>query len=248
MIELAISDLKRAGIEVLPRNPANRIRLPLGTVLEAPSSLKWTDYQHSLKLGAFSYHVSGYAFAARIGRYCSFGEDVQIGRQNHPTTWASTSPAFYLRQRLFDVGREFAGAAQFHSDDSVAKGASTAAKETLIGHDVWIGHGAYISAGVSVGHGAVVAAKAVVAKDVPPFAVVAGNPATIKKWRLPPELISPMLKCAWWRFAPWQLKPLDPAHPERFVHHVMHLAATDVFEPTRITITQTGFSSDGPAG
>ena len=81
---------------------------------------------------------------------------------------------------------------------------------TTIGNDVWIGHGATVVAGVTIGDGAVVAQGAVVARDVPPYAVVAGNPAVIKKFRLPPHLISPMLRCRWWRFAPWQLAHLDP--------------------------------------
>lgn len=239
-VSVSIPTLKEAGIEVLPRSSAQTVSLPVGAVLEAPSSLKWTQYQHSLELGAFSYHVSGYAFAARIGRYCSFGEDVQIGRQNHPLSWASTSPAFYLRDKLFDVGEDFEGSDDFNAIPDTPSGRSTEVKVTEIGHDVWIGHGAYIAAGISIGHGAVVGANAVVTRDVSPYAVVAGNPAVIKKWRLPPELISPMLKCAWWRFAPWQLRRLDPANPAAFVHHVMHLNVDDAFVPTVQKITSNG--------
>ena len=47
------------------------------------------------------------ALLADEARYCSFGEEVQVGRQNHPLTWVSTSPAFYLRDRLFDLGDGF---------------------------------------------------------------------------------------------------------------------------------------------
>ena len=224
----------------MPRNQTKQVKLPSGSKIEAPSSLKWTSYQHSLELGAFSYHVSGYAFAARIGRYCSFGEDVQIGRQNHPMSWSSTSPAFYLREKLFDVGDAFNSSREFHDDDKVADGPGTHVRTTHIQNDVWIGHGAYIAAGVTIGDGAVIAAKSVVVKDVPPFAVVAGNPAVIKKWRLDPELISPMLRCAWWRFAPWQLKPLCPADPARFIHNVMHLSSDAVFRPSIVSIGADG--------
>lgn len=209
-------------------------------MIEAPSSLKWTDYQHSLKLGAFSYHVSGFACAAHIGRYCSFGEQVQIGRQNHAMSWSSTSPAFYLREPFFDVGSDFEGASEFHTDVSIPEGASTAVKVTKIGNDVWIGHGAYIAAGVTIGDGAVVAAKAVVVKDVPAYAVVAGNPAVIKKWRLPPELISPMLRCAWWRYSPWLLKKLSPANPKVFIHNVMQLSDEQSFIANKIKINFDG--------
>ena len=239
-IDVSIPALKAAGIEVLPRSSNKQMKIPIGARLEAPSSLKWTEYHHSLELGAFSYHVSGYAFATRVGRYCSFGEDVQIGRQNHPTSWSSTSPAFYLKDQLFDVGRSFRGAHEFHTDESVAEGPATQVRVTQIGNDVWIGHGAYVAAGVTIGHGALVAAHSVVVKDVPPYAVVAGNPAVIKKWRLKPELISPMLRCAWWKFAPWQLKALCPADPARFIHNVMHLPSAEEFEPSVFVVSETG--------
>jgi len=96
-VGVSIKSLKEAGVEVLPRNSSRLINLPVGAIFEAPCSLKWLEAQHSFSMGAFSYHVSGYAFATQIGRYCSIAENVQIGRQNHPTHWASTSPAFYLQ-------------------------------------------------------------------------------------------------------------------------------------------------------
>jgi galactoside O-acetyltransferase len=48
-----------------------------------------------------------------------------------------------------------------------------------IGDKVWIGFGAAIAKGVTVGEGAVIAARAVVTRDVPPWTVVAGNPARV---------------------------------------------------------------------
>ncbi len=155
-------------------------------------------------------------------------------------TWSTTSPAFYLREPLFDVGQDFEGSKNYHSDKDVAKGKATQVRVTSIGNDVWIGHGAYIAAGVTLGDGAIVAAKSVVVKDVPPFAVVAGNPAVIKKWRFQPSLISPMLRCAWWRFAPWQLKSLNPSEPVQFIHNVMHLPDEDAFAPSVVTVQNDG--------
>jgi acetyltransferase-like isoleucine patch superfamily enzyme len=175
------------------------------------------DYEHSVELGAFSYHVSGYAFAARIGRYCSFGENVQIGRQNHPTDWASTSPAFYLQSQLFNVGEEFAQFEDYHNYYPKPSSTPTRVQPTTIGNDVWIGHGAFICAGVSIGDGAVVAAHSVVSRDVPAYTVVAGNPAVIKKQRVSSEWISPLLRLKWWRYAPWQLRHLDVSDVKGFV-------------------------------
>lgn len=231
MISVPIETLKRKGIEVLPRGPDANVNLPRDSRIEAPSSLKWTQYEHSIHLGAFSYQVSGYCFAARIGRYCSFGENVQIGRQNHPLHWVSTSPAFYLGDRLYGLGNDFRDAAAYHSYKFSYQGPATKAKITTIGNDVWIGHGAYIGAGVTIGDGAIVAAHAVVSKDVPPFAVVAGNPATIKKYRLPMQQAAPILRSRWWRFAPWQLQHLDPSNPSAFAAAVNRMTDEPEFSP-----------------
>jgi acetyltransferase-like isoleucine patch superfamily enzyme len=231
--------LRAQGIEVLNRGASNRVMLPRHTVLEAPGSLKWTNYEHSIEMGAFSYQVSGYCFAARIGRYCSFGEDVQIGRQDHPTTWVSTSPAFYLGDRLFDLDDGFAGADAYHDYAFSFRGPPTKVQITRIGNDVWIGHGAYIRAGVTIGDGAIVAAHSVVTRDVAPYTVVAGNPATLRKMRLPPTLISPMLKSRWWRFAPWQLQHLDPSAPQKFITGVAKMTDTAPFEPDVVDLRQS---------
>jgi len=63
----------------------------------------------------------------------------------------------------------------------------------VIGADVWIGRGATIMSGVMIGHGAIVAAKAVVTKTVPPYAIVAGNPARIIKFRFDHTTIEALL-------------------------------------------------------
>jgi acetyltransferase-like isoleucine patch superfamily enzyme len=200
--------LKSAGVECfLPPGST----LPAATLLEPPCSLKWMKIEHSLSLGAFSYAVRGYYFATSIGRYTSIGEDVQVGRHSHPTTYLSTNPVFYLDQKLFDVGTGFTGAQDYDTyRPKLPAGASpTTLKPTRIGNDVYIGHGAFILPGVNIGDGAIVAAAAVVTKDVPPYAVVAGNPATIKKFRVPLHLIGPLLSLRWWRFAPWQHQGID---------------------------------------
>ena len=234
-VRISISGLRSKGVEVLKRG-SRHITLPRHTRVEAPCSLKWTHYEHSLHLGAFSYQVSGYCFGARIGRYCSMGEEVQIGRQNHPLGWASTSPALYLREPLFDIGDGFEGSEGLRNYRFENSEPATNAKITKIGNDVYIGHGAFIRAGVTISDGAIVAANAVVTKDVPPYAIVAGNPAVIKKFRVPVLLISQLLHVRWWRFAPWQMQHLDISDLQGFVTGIREMRETPVFEPSVVSL------------
>jgi acetyltransferase-like isoleucine patch superfamily enzyme len=67
-----------------------------------------------------------------------------------------------------------------------------------IGSDVWIGQNAVFLGGVSVGHGAIVGAYAVVAKDVPPYAIVVGNPARVVRSRFDQSTITRLLALRWW--------------------------------------------------
>lgn len=200
--------LFRLGVETL-HGTGGGVHLPGALRLEPPCSIKWMQIDHTGELGAFSYAVSGYYFATTIGRYTSIGEEVQIGRQDHPLDWLSTSPFQYLNDKLFSIGDEFPGAAEFHAFRShlVGKVPGTVLRPVTIGHDVWIGHGAFIRAGVNVGTGAIIAAGSVVVKDVPPYAIVGGNPAKFIRFRLPEAQIEALLRLQWWRFAPWQLGP-----------------------------------------
>lgn len=91
--------------------------------------------------------------------------------------------------------------------------------KTSIGHDVWIGEGAFIKSGVRVGTGAVVGMGAVVTKDVPPYAIVAGNPARVIRKRFSDELIQSLLATGWWDKDDAELKLLGSYinDPEGFI-------------------------------
>ncbi len=108
-----------------------------------------------------------------IGDYVSIAPDVHILLGgNHQTHTLFTYP---IRSRI--VGGHCA-------EDARSRGPVTIADE------VWIGYGATILSGVTIGRGAIVAAGAVVTHDVPPFAVVGGNPASLIRYRLPQETIA----------------------------------------------------------
>jgi virginiamycin A acetyltransferase len=89
--------------------------------------------------------------------------------------------------------------------------------DIVIGNDVWIGYQATILSGVTVGHGSIIGSKSVVASDVPPYSIVAGNPAPIIRKRFDEETIEKLLTLAWWD---WDLKKITT--------HVAHLTGNDV--------------------
>ena len=76
-----------------------------------------------------------------------------------------------------------------------------------------------------------------VTKPVPAYAVVAGNPAVIKKYRINPYFISPMLRCQWWRFAPWQLAHLDLGDPMGFIAGVVALGQNQDYKPDVVDLS-----------
>ncbi len=218
----AKQNLMAAGISSLH---GKHFTLPENCVFEPPCSIKWMEIKHSLELGAFSYAVSGYYFACRLGRYVSIGENVQIGRHNHPTNWSSTSPVFYQsHQAVFD--RVLDEAKELKIDDFMLGAPGQRVLHTTIGNDVWIGHGAFISPGISIGDGAVIGAHAVVTKDVPPYAVVAGVPATVRKFRFADDIVERMLAVRWWRFSFWDLKGASIVDPRRFLDTIEEKIAT----------------------
>ncbi len=124
----------------------------------------------------------------RIGRYCSLGSRITLicGDGNHLPARASTYP-FPYRAPFDDLVP-----GDFFPEAGYEKSGVT------IGNDVWIGHNAVISKNVTVGDGAIIATYAVVTQDVPPYAVVAGNPGTIKKLRHDGETVAALLALKWW--------------------------------------------------
>jgi acetyltransferase-like isoleucine patch superfamily enzyme len=230
-----IEQLQSLGVSTLLRPGA---MLPDDVIFEPPCSLKWMGVNHSLHLGAFSYAVSGFYFGCRIGRYCSFGEQIQIGRHPHPMHWVSTSPFFYwqykdvLDQQLPD-GIEL----NVHKDFK-RSGPPVTAKLTVIGNDVWIGHGAFILPGVHIGDGAVIAAMSVATKNIPPYAVVAGSPAKVVRYRFPEEQIEALQASKWWEFAPWQMKGAQVDDIPAFLEFIAKLRSTgeSVYAPEKIKL------------
>lgn len=80
--------------------------------------------------------------------------------------------------------------------------------QIIIGNDVWIGGDVLLMSGVHIGNGAVIGAGAVIAKDVPPYAVVVGNPARVIKYRFDAETIARLQRIKWWNLPQEEIEPL----------------------------------------
>ncbi|MBR1807885.1 MAG: CatB-related O-acetyltransferase [Paludibacteraceae bacterium] len=126
-------------------------------------------------------------FHCSIGSYCSISYGVTIGPPEHKYNRISTHPFIY------DSKFGLAGEDQNIRNEKFAN--------TLeIGNDVWIGCNSTILRGIKIGDGAIIGANAVVTKDVPPYAIVAGVPAKVIKYRFSKEIVTKLLEMKWWKW------------------------------------------------
>lgn len=112
-----------------------------------------------------------------IENYVSISSNVKfIIDGGHNTNYLSTYPfeAMFLEKKI---------------DSNI-----TGKGSIIVESDVWIGMNNTILSGVKIGQGAVIAAGSVVTKDVPPYAIVAGNPAKVIKYRFSEDIIQRLLK------------------------------------------------------
>ncbi len=130
------------------------------------------------------YHFDFIGDRLIIGRFCSIAAETRfiMNGGNHATDWFTTFPF-----PAFGHGWETA-----QPESWPYKG------DTVVGDDVWVGYGATVMPGVQIGHGAIIASCSVVTRDVDPFAIVGGNPATPIRHRFDEATRDALLEIAWW--------------------------------------------------
>ena len=153
----------------------------------------------SVTLGDGSYLVRGMLEFGRpqchvlVGKYSSIANGIKfIAGRNHDSHRVSTYPF-----------REAFEGVQGQNENNYPESNHY---QIVIGNDVWIGAYVTILGGVKIGNGAVIGAGAVVAKDVPPYAVVVGNPAKVVKYRFDEATIDWLQKLRWWNWKPEKIK------------------------------------------
>lgn len=136
-----------------------------------------------------------------IGNFCSIASGVKFlfNSANHTLASLSTYPfpLFYEEWSL-----------QVHQITNAWDNKG----DIYIGNDVWIGYEAVILAGVHIGDGAIIGARALVTKDVPPYTIVGGVPATTIKKRFSEDTIQRLLQLAWWN---WDA--------DKIANHITHI-------------------------
>lgn len=162
---------------------------------KASSSLRlWLQDKANIEVGLYTYggcfkpefNVGGKKVT--IGRYCSFGQNIRYFGANHPIDDAVLTPYFY--------NKGFSG---FDVKD--------VHRESLkVGNDVWIGYNTLITSKCHlIGNGAVIGAGSIVTHDVPPYAIVAGSPAKVIRYRFDEQTIKLLEESKWWEYTPEQL-------------------------------------------
>jgi acetyltransferase-like isoleucine patch superfamily enzyme len=154
---------------------------------------------------------------ASIGAFCAIGARTAINPFNHPSNWLSIHE-FQYHPNSFDWVEEYVNFARLqHTPDMLS--------EVTVGNDVWTGHNVNVTAGVNVGDGAIIAAGSVVTKDVPPYAIVAGVPAVVKRYRFPETTIERLLRAKWWDLELSQLSGLPFRDLDRCLDMVEEIKA-----------------------
>ena len=125
-----------------------------------------------------------------FGRFCSIAPGCAIYEVNHVSERCTTYNIF--RNLIFadpSSSNIWSGDLKY---DIVSKGS------IVVGNDVWIGTQSCITSGVTIGDGAIIGANSVVTTDIPPYAIAAGNPAKVIKYRFDADIIKSLLETRWW--------------------------------------------------
>ncbi|MBH9349739.1 CatB-related O-acetyltransferase [Pseudomonas aeruginosa] len=154
-------------------------------IFKAPEKIRLAYPHYEVGVGTYGIpEVTEFGDKAtlRIGAYTSIAAGVKIllGGEHH-TDWLTPYPFPKMIDEVADI-----------PDSTTTRG------DVVIGSDCWICTNALILSGVTIGHGAVVAAGAVVTRDVPPFAIVGGNPARPVRWRVEEDIREALLASAGW--------------------------------------------------
>lgn len=156
--------------------------------------------QWTTKCGKYSYGpLCHNRWVEEVGAFSSFAQGTDA-LENHPTQYVSTHPFIYTDKNCHDNFEEYNAYKEhkWYFPGVLPKGRVHKMRRIRIGNDVWLGKNVLITNGAYIGNGVIAAAGAVITKDVPDYAVVAGIPARIIRYRYTSMQIRELNKIAWW--------------------------------------------------
>lgn len=219
-----LTGLDKYGISITSKTEIGAFGAKRTLLVETPIQLRGGNLDIG-EIGAFSYLGNSGSLirhVGKIGRFCAFARDLQMGHAEHSVSMLSAHPMFCSP---FDTN--WGAAKCLYEDMEIVKENLRESDKSIkrksyiqIGNDVWIGQGAYISRGVTIGDGAVIAARSVVVKDVPPYTVVGGVPAKPIKQRFSDDIIEKLLALKWWDFGPKILKGIRLYNIEEAINKI----------------------------
>ena len=184
LVRMAYPELKTLDVSVAQRTGI--LSSAFDSEVSGKAKLNKPYHLNSTAVGDYSYVMpNSWISQARIGKFCSIGPGFFCGGGIHPVDGISTAPMFYST-------REQNGMTLSSTDKCVER------KMITIGNDVFIGMNVTVLDGVTIGDGAVVGAGCVVSKDVPPYAIVVGNPMRILRHRFGEEMREKLRGINWW--------------------------------------------------
>jgi acetyltransferase-like isoleucine patch superfamily enzyme len=171
---------------------------------------------HGVEVGLHSYgcfDTQRFGGLLLIGRYVSIGPGVSAFRRNHPHDRASMHPYFY------------------NTALGIAERETVPPHPLVISDDAWIGANSIILPGCRrIGRGAVIGAGSVVTKDIPDYAIAAGNPARVLRFRFRGSVQEAVERSRWWELPREKLAgmrvalqaPLTEENCPQFMERVSH--------------------------
>lgn len=155
-----------------------------------------------MEVGCYTYgaekielRFSDMGYKVYIGKFCSIAHCKIFLGGNHNTRMITTYPFGLIHQGIFP---------HHGLNGNISNG------NVYIGNDVWIGENATIMSGIKIGDGAVIAANSHVIKNVDPYSIVGGNPATLIRYRFSQQEIQKLLELAWWDYSNDKINEIIP--------------------------------------
>ena len=213
------ADMAFFFINIYKRLSSHKIRIGKGARVNFHAKLEgYNKIERSSwfigKIGRYSYIGANCIVKGEIGRFCSIGGNVTFLTSTHPVKeFISTHPVFYSNKK--QSGISFTKTNLFN-EYPIKEGHQFSIE---VGNDVYIGYGVTIIGPVTIGDGVVIGSGSVVTKDIPPYAIVAGNPAKILKYRFDEKQIDYLEKVQWWN-----------KDDEWLAAHATHFMSFDSFE------------------